>query len=35
MDVIKSGAHAEFFAGGGGADPEAIYNLFFTLKIML
>jgi hypothetical protein len=32
---IESGAHPQFFLGGGGADPEAIYNLCLILKIML
>jgi hypothetical protein len=32
-----AGAHPEFFVGGGGggADPEAMYNLYLILKIML
>jgi hypothetical protein len=29
-----SGAHPEFFLGGGGGDPEAIYNLCLILKII-
>jgi hypothetical protein len=33
---VCAGAHPEFLiGGGGGADPEAIYNLFFILNIML
>jgi hypothetical protein len=34
---ITSGAHSEFFsvAGGGAVYPEAIYNLYLILKIML
>jgi hypothetical protein len=32
--LYKSGVHPEFFIGGG-ADPEAIYNLCLILKIML
>jgi hypothetical protein len=31
----EPGAHPEFFLGGVGADPEAIYNLYMFLKIML
>jgi hypothetical protein len=31
-----AGAHPEFFlVGGGGADPETIYNLCLILAIML
>jgi len=25
---FTSGTHPEFFTVGGGADPEAVYNLF-------
>jgi hypothetical protein len=28
VKISRTGAHPEFFAWGGGADPEAIYNLF-------
>jgi hypothetical protein len=31
--VFVTGAHPEFFLGGGGAYPEAIYNLCLILKI--
>jgi hypothetical protein len=27
----STGAHPEFLIGGGGADPEAINNLYFIL----
>jgi hypothetical protein len=31
-----SGAHPEFFiGGGGGGDPEAVYNLCLILKIVI
>jgi hypothetical protein len=34
--VFPSRAHPLFFlGGGGGADTEAIYNLYVILKIML
>jgi hypothetical protein len=26
------GAHSEFPTGGGGADPESVYNLFDLIK---
>jgi hypothetical protein len=33
---VRAGAHPEFFiGGGGGADPETVYNLFFILKSTL
>jgi hypothetical protein len=31
----RPGAQPEFFFGGVGADPQAIYNLCLILKIML
>jgi hypothetical protein len=33
--VCSSGAHPEFFLGGGGGEPEATYSLCSILKIML
>jgi hypothetical protein len=30
-----TGGHPEFFIGGGGAHPEATYNLCLILNIML
>jgi hypothetical protein len=33
--LFETCAHPEFFTWGGGADPEAIYNLYFILKVML
>lgn len=34
--LISSRAHPEYFFGGwGGGEPEAKYNLYFILKIML
>jgi hypothetical protein len=34
--MLSTRAHPEFFVGGrGGADPEAIYNLYLILKIIL
>jgi hypothetical protein len=32
---VLPGVHTEFFAGGGGADLQAMYNLCFILKTML
>ena len=32
--LFGSTAHPDFFFGGGG-DPEAKYNFYFILKIML
>jgi hypothetical protein len=36
VGVYSAGAHPKFFlGGGGGADPEAVHNLCFILKITL
>jgi hypothetical protein len=36
-DTFHAGAHREFFirARGEGADPEDMYNLYLSLKIVL
>jgi hypothetical protein len=31
----KSGAQPDFYLGGGGVNPKAIYNLNLLLKLML
>jgi hypothetical protein len=34
--MLRSGAHPEFFLGGGGvSDPVAVYNLCLILKVIL
>jgi hypothetical protein len=33
--LLKAGVQPEFFLWGDGADPEAKYNLYLILKIML
>jgi hypothetical protein len=35
INSTNADAHPELFIGGGGADPEAMYNLCSILKIML